>query len=118
MLKNEKSAFEVFYDKYSSMLYEIALQISPNQTTAEQIYISTFRKAYVQNIFKHSSPCLILLKVLINSAHHQLEGDQIKSNIKLKQFENLPIIQNILCQKSSFKKKVFTKRTTPINSWA
>jgi hypothetical protein len=117
MSEEEKSVFVVFYDKYSSMLYQIAMQISPNETVAEQIFVSTFRKAYVQNIFKLSSPCIILIRTLISAAHHLLEGEQNKSKIKLKQFKDKPILHNILCQKASFKKKVFTTETTTINSW-
>lgn len=118
MSEDEKSVFVVFYDKYSSILYQIAMQISPNETAAEQIFVSTFRKAYVQNIFKLSSPCIILVKTLISTAHHQFEGEQNKSKIKLKQFKDSPILHNILCQKGSFKKKVFTTKATTINSWA
>ena len=63
---------ETLYDTYSPMLYDIALQIAPTQKVAEQIIITTFTKAHKQKIEQqiYPSPCITLLKLLIqNSAH-------------------------------------------------
>ncbi len=99
----KKSSFEIFYDTYSSMAYDMALQISPNQDVAEQILLASFQKAKHQNIItrSHPSPCISLIKIIIDTAHKQLNNNQGKTNFKLRQFENSPMLQHLLCEQAS-----------------
>ena len=90
------NTIENIYDKYSPMIYGIALDISSTQSEAESILISTFHKAYKQNLIKKSSHflCASLIKLTIQTAREQLKTKNI---IKIKQFENASLLHNLLC---------------------
>lgn len=98
-----KTKFETFYDKYSPMAFDIALQFSPNEKHAEEILNVAFTKAYHQNIEEQSfpPPCISLLKILIETAERLLNFKMEKNNFRLRQFENFPILQSLLCKKES-----------------
>ena len=98
--------FEILYDRYCPMLYGIALQIAPTQMEAEQIIISSFIKAYHQNIEeqKYPSPCISLIKLLIQTAHEQLKNNTDKPNFELKMFENSPMLHHVLCEQATLEK--------------
>jgi len=97
------SSFEILYNTYSSMLYAIALEISPDPKEAEEILIHSFQRAYKQNIFQQNSPsvCVALIKLIVQTAQERLNPDQKTSNFKLKQFENAPLLHKILCEPNS-----------------
>lgn len=92
--------FETLYDTYSPMLYGIALQIAPTKMEAEHILIATFSKAHEQKLCekKHLSHCINLIKLLIQTAHQKLNNNIGKPNFKIKQFENTPMLHQILCE--------------------
>ena len=94
------SKFETLYDTYSPLLYGIALQIAPTQKEAEQIFITTFTNAHQQNIEEQKYPSLIitLLKIIIHTAHLQLNNNIGKTNFKIKQFKNTPMLHQIICE--------------------
>lgn len=103
MVTVRKSSFEIFYNKYSPMVYEMALQIAPNQNTAQQILISTFTTANHQNIALQTFPLpsITLIKILVDTAHQQLNKGLGSPNFKIKQFENTPILQHLFCELST-----------------
>ena len=95
--------FETLYTTYSAMVYSIAIEISPTKRQAKEILISTFQKAYKQNIVeqKYPSNCISVFNLLIQSAHEQLNNDQDKTNIQLAKFKNYPMLQFILCEQAT-----------------
>lgn len=96
------SNFEKIYDNYCGLIYGIALKISPNQNQAEEILIKTFIQAELQNIDEQESTTiyLALIKIIIQTAHHELNNSTGKTNIKLVKFENFPLIHQILCEQT------------------
>jgi len=91
---------ENIYDKYSAMLYSIAVEISPSQKAAKEILITTFKKIREQNLIQiYPSLCVTLIKLLIKTSHQQLKPKELKHNFKLKQFENTPLLHKFLCEK-------------------
>jgi hypothetical protein len=103
-LKNQVvSLIESHYDKYSAMLYGIALEISPSSKEAEIILIKTFEKAYSQNLMNSEKAgiCGILIKLVIQSAHEVLLPKELKHNFKLNRFEDSPLLHQLLCEQIS-----------------
>lgn len=96
--------FEDIYDKYSPMLYGIALEISTSESEGEEILISTFQKVHSQNLIQSTnySICGTLIKLLIQSAHEILNNNQGKINFKIKIFENTPLLHKLLCEQINF----------------
>ena len=92
--------FKTLYDTYSPMLYGIALQIAPTHMEAEYILSATFSKALQQNWCeqKHPSPCIEIIKLLIKTAHQRLNNNIGETNFKIKQFENTPMLHQLLCE--------------------
>ena len=88
--------FDNVYNTYSPMLYGIALQISTTENEAQQLLISTFKTAYKQNVAEQTHPCVCvtLIKLLISSAQDLV----LSKRIKLKQFENAPLLHKMLCE--------------------
>ena len=97
---------ENLYNTYSPMLYGIALEISPAQKEAEEILISTFHEIYKQNLLQqaHPSLCATLIKLIIRTAHEQLNSTQLKNNFTLKQFESTPLLHKLLFEQISLEK--------------
>jgi len=95
--------FKTLYARHSKMLYSIALNIADSTSTAEMILIKTFQKASAQNISPLDRPslCAILIKLLFESAREVIPPDGSQKIIKLKQFENLPLLQKMLCEQLS-----------------
>lgn len=99
------ASLEALYSTYSSILYSIALEISPTPKEAEEILISTFQKIYKRNLTQQNqaSICATLIKLTLQTAHEHLNSGQIKNNFKLKQFEHAPILHKLLCEQISLK---------------
>lgn len=97
MTSDAESNFSNLYDTYSPMLYGIALEISPSPIQAEEILSAAFQKAVRQNLIQQNehSLCATLIKLIIQTAHEQLNH---KNNFKLQQFENTPLLHKILCE--------------------
>lgn len=91
--------FENIYEKYSPMLYGIALQIDPEQKSAEQILIKTFKKIHEQEITQEKYPtyCLTLIHLILKTAH-EIFPLKFENNIKLKQFESTPLLHKLICK--------------------
>ncbi len=89
--------FENVYDKYSPILYSIALEISSTQKEAEQILTATLKFAYSNKLIEENkhSLCAFLIKALIQTANEHLKPE---NNFRLKQFENTPTLQKFLCE--------------------
>lgn len=92
--------FEQMYDQLSPMLYGIAVRVSASQTAAEAILAATFYEAFERNLVLYNKKFLqvVLIKLLLQKARVQLESDPLRDGLKLKYFEHMPIIHNLLCQ--------------------
>ncbi|MBK8567093.1 MAG: hypothetical protein IPN76_28145 [Saprospiraceae bacterium] len=99
----QKPFIEALYDRHSSMLYSIALQISPTQSGAEEILIRTFQKIDQQAMFRdhHPADCANLIKLVIQTAIEYLGANVTANNFKIKQFEDTPILHKLLCEQMS-----------------
>ena len=95
-----KTSFKNIYDTYYHILYDIALQICPNNTKAENIFLLTFNKILQQhNEWLDKKPsCIDLIKLMIQTAKEELYPGDTKCNFKIKQFENTPILHKILVE--------------------
>ncbi len=82
------------------MLYGIAVDIAPTEVEAEEILIETFKNFHQKNLIAQNYPshCITLIKLIIQTAHEQLNPKQSTINFKLKQFENAPMLHKILCE--------------------
>lgn len=102
-MKNSSDSLENLYNTYSSMLYGIALEISPTPKDAKEILIRTFHQASKQNLLQQARPlrCAALIKLVIRIAQEQLHPSQLKNDFRLKQFEHTPLINKSLCGQTS-----------------
>ncbi len=98
-----KTDFENIYDRYSPMLYGIALQLCPATKKAEEILVLTFKKIEKQNLsFDNNKPLsIILIKLIIETAQDELSRGKTRCNFKIKLFENTPLIHQLLVQQNS-----------------
>jgi hypothetical protein len=82
---------EILYDKYSSMVYAMALKISHDKKCAEEILISTFRKLYKQVSLKNYSDSLYIttiIRLVIQTAYEHINPTQ-PPTIKIKKTESI-----------------------------
>ncbi len=91
---------ENLYDKYSGMLYSIALEISPSAKDAEFILINTFQKVDSENLLTRNSTawCIALIKGLVETAQEKFNSGQKRNNFVLKRFENTPLLHTLFSQ--------------------
>ncbi len=93
------NTFDNMYNTYSRMLYGFAIEISPTQSEAEQIFINTFYKAQQQDIARTHANCLFatLIKLTMQTAREELEG-KITKIPTLSIFRNTPLLHMYLCE--------------------
>ena len=117
MEKQTTNTIESLYNKYSKMVYGIALEISPSHKEAEFILIKTFKKVHQQNIINQvsSSICVTLIKFVIQTAHEVLMPEELKHNFKLKCFENSPLLHQLLCEQISVDDICVKHELTPLD---
>ena len=98
-VKNPINEFEKIYDRFSPMLYSIALEIAPSEKEAEEIMIITFQKLHRQKLMdtNQHSICATLIKLIIEPAKEQFKSP----SIRLKLFENSPSLHSLLCESTS-----------------
>lgn len=109
-----QNTLEDMYDKYSALLMYIAMEISPAKEEAEKILFITFTKASHLKLHHQSKglPCITLIKLLIQTAQKQFSpGGQIH-NLKLKLFENTPLLHKILCNQINLESYCNTNNVT------
>lgn len=96
------------------MLYSIALQIGGSKIKAEKLLITTFKKLYCQeiNFYQESIYCIKLMQILIGTVK-ELYPKKIKENFRLKQFENTPFINQLICHQISLQDYCNEKHLTP-----
>ncbi len=97
--KTQNSLAKV-YDLYGPMLYGIALEICEVEKTAEEIIFTTFQKFVKQNYLNSKKElfCALLIKLMIQTAHEQLNKNSAVFNFKVKQFEKAPLLHKLLCE--------------------
>ena len=97
-------SFAAIYDRYSPLLYGLGLEIASTEREAEEILISTFEKAYQQKLFDHtgSSVLIPLIKLLIQIACEKFYPDKQIDGLKLKCFENAPMLHRVFCDPKGF----------------
>lgn len=90
------------YDKYCPMLYSIALQICHSKKKAEQVLINVFKKIYTQDMSRHKESIysITIMRLIIKTAQ-ELYSIKLKSNFRLKQFENTPLLNQLICNQIS-----------------
>lgn len=89
--------FESIYEKYSPILYGVALQIISDKNKAELILIETFKKIVEQNITKDKHPnyCIILIRLTIKTAQDKFPLDKTnKSDFHF--FEKSPLVNHLV----------------------
>jgi len=98
-MNSKLSSFETCYDTYGAMLYGIAIEISPSVKEAQEILISTFKKAYNQKLIElqHPSLCITFIKLLLQTAQELFYPAKLKNNFSIKQFENMPVLHELIC---------------------
>ncbi len=103
------SNFEYLYDKYSPILYSIALQVAPCQQQAEQILTETFTKAHELNFADHKSPKLLLflMKLVVQTAHQQLNNGRGEMKFSIEYFRNTPILHFVIFEQKSLENYCF-----------
>lgn len=96
------SNFESIYDKYCPMLYGIAVEICDSQKETEELLMTTFRKIYKEDISQEKYPayCIALMRLIIKLAQG-LYPEKFKSCFRLKQFENTPLLNHLICDQIS-----------------
>lgn len=107
--------FEKIYEKYSPMLYGVALEICLSKKQAEELLMITFKNIHLEDINCEKNPayCLTLIRLIIKMAY-RLYPENFKTCVSLKQFENTPLLNQLLCEQISLQnycdKKPLTKQ--------
>ena len=103
ILDMTQSIFDTIYDKYSGSLYAIALEICPDVECADHVFVTTFKNIYVQNKTGKNSPSyyIELIKLILSIAKKDVYHQSTQINFKLKQFENTPLLQQLICNQES-----------------
>ena len=98
-----QSAFENIYEKYSAIIYGIALEICPNVICAELVFTATFKKIYNSNITVQNSPIyyIELIRLVFRITKNEIYPHEKKINFKLKQFDTTPLLQQLICNEIS-----------------
>ena len=91
------SNFENIYAKYCPMLYGIALEICHSKKKTAELLKSTFRKIPQEDISQKKYPayCITLMQLIIKTAQG-LYPAKFKNGFRLKQFENTPLINQLI----------------------
>lgn len=93
------------YQDYGPRLYLIALEIAPDQITAEKILVDTFLKIRQQQfnrLNEHQHLIYItLIKLLLQTAQEHLSTHQSNAKFELKQFEHTPLLHKLICEQIS-----------------
>jgi hypothetical protein len=104
---SSKLFFENFYNKHCEMVYGLAQEISESDGQANEIFTETFLKAHAQNIANtnkdHPAICVVLIKILIQTAHEKINNNQGETNFELKNFKNFTILHELFCEQNSLK---------------
>lgn len=98
-----KETFDKLYDRYNSMVYDMANQLTSSKRHVEQILVSVFRKAHDQNIMEKTfpSPCITLIKIVLATAHAVINQGIGEPNFKLNQLKHTPLLQHLLYDHTS-----------------
>ena len=97
-------SLECIYDKYGSVMYGVAMQISSNKIEAERILIHAFKKIKRQKLSDQAPPLPILkfVKLTIEAAFELYP--KYKGNLlQLKLFDRSPILRKLLCDDVNIK---------------
>lgn len=94
--------FEKIYEKYSPMLFGVALEICPSKKHAEELLMITFKKIHLEDISreKHPAYCITLIRLIIKTAHG-IYPEKFKTCPSLKQFESTPLLNQLICDQKS-----------------
>ena len=100
-----QSVFENMYEKYSAILYGIALEICPNVVCAERLFTATFKNIYNLNLTGQNSPSLYieLIRLVLSTTKNEIYPHENEINFTLKQFNSTPLLQQLICNEISLK---------------
>ncbi len=106
--------FENIYDKYSSLLFGIAIDNSASTNQAEEILIITFKKFNSGGYINQTSPsvCITLIKLLIQTLHEEIIQHENNRDFKIKQFENSPLLNKFMCEQINLNDYCIQKNIT------
>src|ERR1019366_2856672 len=91
------SNFENIYAEYCPMLYGMALEICHSKKKTAELLKSAFGKIEQEDICQEKYPvyCITLMRLIIKAAQ-ELYPAKYKSCFRLKQFENTPLINQLI----------------------
>jgi len=94
--------FEKIYEKYSPMLFGLALEICPSKKHAEELLLITFKKIHQDDINRENHPayCITLIRLIIKTAHG-IYPEKFQTCLSLKQFETTPLLNQLICDQKS-----------------
>lgn len=106
------------YDTYSPILYTIALQILPAKKDAEDILICMFKNLATQKNVKQNKSlhCLHLIRLLMETSKQVPFASKLNINFKIKQFQQTPILNQLLFEDVSLENYCLQNCTTPLNT--
>ncbi len=95
---NSFTALENLYDRYNAQLFGIALQVSPDKESAEEILILAFQKVYGLELspLDHASIFTTMTRMIIQIAQEKFIPMQAKGDMKLKMFEKNHLLCHLL----------------------
>lgn len=118
---NSLSSLEGLYNRYSALLFGIALQVSPDKESAEEILVLAFQKIYKLELspLDHASIFITMTRMIIQLAQEKFIPLQAKEDLKLRMFEKSGILCNLLngsfsidryCLENKITRAVFAKQ--------
>ncbi len=96
-------SFSHFYDRYSPVLYSIAMEITGSKLLAEEILIATFLKIRAYQILHPKDPDIFfrLISLMICTTREILDENNFRGNFSMQRFYHMPILSKLLFKQAS-----------------
>ena len=100
------------------MLLSMALEITNSKPEAEEVLVQTFLKISRLKIAEqyHVGLSVKLIKILVKTAKEFVNPKNLSTNFKLKQFEKVPITQQLLFEQIGFENYCAENKITRIEA--
>jgi hypothetical protein len=101
-MDQQNCSFERMYDRFSPILYNIALEITDNSTFAEEILITTFLKARFHKTLKLNDADIFfqLITLLVSTTREVLLKNNCPGNFRMKRFCHTPMLSKLLFEQT------------------
>lgn len=98
MQSSAQISFEQTYDKYSAMVYGLALKMTDSQKDAEEVLVNTFINLQKENLIEKKAHCICatLIKLTIRNARENKTYIKPATDLKLKKFEHTTYLHKLL----------------------